>query len=198
LGYQYVDTGAMYRAVALLARRRGIGWDDAEAIGRLASELRFRFQWDSDFLRVEVDGEDLTRAIRADDVGQGASRISRYPEVRTALLGLQRELGAGGGVVMDGRDIGTVVLPNAELKIFLDASLEERARRRHEELLRRGEVVHLDEVRAALDARDRQDRERATAPLVAADDAVHIDTTQLTIPRAIDVVLSLVRDRATG
>lgn len=198
LGFQYVDTGAMYRAVALLARRRGVGWDDAQAIGRLAAELRFRFQWDGDILRVEVDGEDLTRAIRADDVGQGASRISRYPEVRAALLGLQRELGAAGGVVMDGRDIGTVVLPDAELKIFLDASLEERARRRHEELLRRGEVVHLDEVKAALDARDRQDRERATAPLVPADDAIHIDTTQLTIPRAIDVVLGLARDRATG
>ncbi|MCB9687021.1 MAG: (d)CMP kinase [Alphaproteobacteria bacterium] len=198
LGYQYVDTGAMYRAVALLARRRGIGWDDGHAIGRLATELRFRFQWDGDILRVEVDGEDLTRAIRADDVGQGASRISRYPEVRAALLGLQRELGAGGGVVMDGRDIGTVVLPNAELKIFLDASLDERARRRHEELLRRGEMVHLDEVRAALDARDRQDRERATAPLVAAADAIRIDTTELTIPRAIDVVLGLARDRTAG
>lgn len=198
LGYQYVDTGAMYRAVALIARRRGIGWDDAGAIGELASHLRFRFHWDGDILRIVVDDEDLTRVIRADDVGQGASRISRYPEVRSALLGLQRALGAGGGVVMDGRDIGTVVLPGADLKIFLDASLEERARRRHEELLRRGEMVHLDEVRAALDARDRQDRERATAPLVAAPDATHIDTTELTIPRAIDVVLGLVRERVAG
>jgi cytidylate kinase len=196
LGYQYVDTGAMYRCVALLARRRGVAWDDEFRLTRLAEGLRFRFTWDGDVLKVEVDGEDLTRAIREDEIGQGASRVSTFPKVRAALLGLQRALGAGGGVVMDGRDIGTVVLPDADLKVFLDASLEERARRRFEELVRRGELVHLDDVRRALDARDRQDRERAVAPLVAAPDAVHVDTTELTIPRAIEVLLGLARARA--
>lgn len=197
LHYQYVDTGAMYRAVALLARRRGLSWDDGPAVAALAATLRFAFDWDGDLLRVEVDGDDLTREIRADDVGQGASRVSRHREVRQALLGLQRALGAGGGVVMDGRDIGTVVLPDADLKVFLDASVDERARRRHEELVRRGEAVHLAEVREALIARDRQDRERDVAPLRPADDAVLVDTTDLTIRQAVDTLLALVAERLT-
>lgn len=195
LGYQYVDTGAMYRAVALVARRRGLDWDDAGRVAEVARALGFAFVWDSDVLLVCVDGEDLTRQIRADDVGQGASRVSRHPEVREALLGLQRSLGAGGGVVMDGRDIGTVVLPDADLKVFLDADPDERARRRHEELVRRGEAVHLVEVRDALAHRDRQDRERETAPLRPAPDAHVLDTTNLTIGQSIDRLLALVATR---
>lgn len=195
LGYQYVDTGAMYRAVALFARRHGVSWDDAEGVAEIARRLRFAFDWDGDVLRVEVDGEDVTREIRADEVGQGASRVSTHPQVRSALLALQRALGERGGVVMDGRDIGTVVLPDADLKVFLDASLDERARRRHEELVRRGEAVHFAEVRAALEARDRQDRHRAVAPLVAAEDAMVVDTTDLTIRNAVDALLALVAER---
>lgn len=196
LAYQYVDTGAMYRAVALTARSRGVDWDDAEGVADIARTLRFTFDWDRDVLRVVVDGRDLTRDIRADDVGQGASRVSRYPAVRDALLGLQRSLGEQGGVVMDGRDIGTVVLPHADLKVFLDASLDERARRRHEELVRRGETAHLTDVRDGLEMRDRQDRERDTAPLCAAPDAVILDTTNLTIGQAIDRLLALVATRS--
>jgi cytidylate kinase len=195
LGYQYIDTGAMYRAVALMARRRGIDPDDAAGVAEVARSLQFAFDWDVDVLRIRVNGEDLTRDIRADDVGQEASRVSRHPEVREALLGLQRSLGAGGGVVMDGRDIGTVVLPDAELKVFLDASLDERARRRHEELVRRGEAAHLADVRNALAQRDRQDRERDTAPLRAAADAVVLDTTNLTIRQAVDRLLALIAER---
>jgi cytidylate kinase len=185
----------MYRAVALEARRRGIDWDDVDQVASLARSLRFEFEWDGDVLRVRVDGEDVTRAIRADDVGQGASRVSRHGPVREALLGLQRRLGAEGGVVMDGRDIGTVVLPAADLKVFLDASLEERARRRHEELMRRGETPSLAEVTAALGARDRQDSERDVAPLRAAEDAVHLDTTALSVAEAVDALLSIARAR---
>ncbi len=196
LGYQYVDTGAMYRSVALVARQRGVSFDDARALARLAEKLSFAFSWDEDLLRVVVDGRDVTRAIRSDDIGLGASYVSRHPEVRAALLGLQRALGAGGGVVMDGRDIGTVVLPDADLKVFLDASLEERARRRHDELIRRGEGVHLGEVREALEHRDRQDRERPVAPLVAAADAVILDTTDLPVHAAIEQLLDLVQGRA--
>lgn len=192
LGYQYVDTGAMYRAVALVARHLGVDWNDGPALAALAARLRFAFEWDEDVLRVRVDDRDVTRAIRADDIGSGASSVSRHPEVRAALLGLQRALGARGGVVMDGRDIGTVVLPEADLKVFLEASLEERARRRHEELVRRGELVHYQVVRDALDARDRQDRERAAAPLRPAADAVVVDTTDLTIREATDRLLGLV------
>lgn len=192
LGYQYVDTGAMYRAVALVARRQGISWEDAERLSDLARSLRFSFSWDGAALRVTVDGEDLTAAIRADDVGTGASAVSRHKPVREALLALQRELGAVGGVVMDGRDIGTVVLPGADVKIFLDAAREERARRRYEELSRRGEPTTLQEVLSALDARDKQDRERAHAPLRPAEDAVLLDTTAMSIEEAIASVVGRV------
>ncbi len=195
LGYQYVDTGAMYRAVALLARERGIGWDDAEALAALAAGMRFRFTFAEGALRVAVDGRDVTAAIREDAIGTGASEVSRHPQVRAALLGVQRALGARGGVVMDGRDIGTVVLPDAELKIYLDADLEVRARRRHEELHQRGTPRPLEDVRETLARRDRADMERATAPLKPAPDAVHIDTTRLDIQAATDAVLRLARER---
>lgn len=197
LGYAYVDTGAMYRAVALFAGRAGLDLDapDEDALTQLARRLQFAFGWDGDILQVEVDGEDVTRAIRSEEAGQGASRVSALPGVRQALLGLQRELASEGGVVMDGRDIGTVVLPEAELKIFLDAELEERARRRHEELVRRGEVVRFDAVLEDLRARDARDRSRDTAPLRPADDAVVIDTTDLTIRQVVDRVLALVAGR---
>lgn len=195
LGYQYVDTGAMYRAVALRARRAGVAFDDEPALRALAAGLEFAFPFDGDVLRVLVDGEDLTAAIRADDVGMGASLVSKLPGVRAALLDRQRDLGARGAVVMDGRDIGTVVLPGCQLKVYLDADLETRALRRHEELVRRGEAVSLADVRAALAARDRQDMERDVAPLTAAADAVSIDTTDLTIRQAIQRVLELARAR---
>jgi cytidylate kinase len=193
LGYRYVDTGSMYRAVALLCRRRGVAWSDGDAVAALARGLTLDFDWDGDVLHVFADGEDVTREVRDDEIGQGASLVSRHPGVRDALLGLQRQLAAGGGVVMDGRDIGTVVLPNADLKVYLDASLDERVRRRHEELLRRGETVALDEVHDALVLRDRQDSERAVAPLRVAPGAVVVDTTDLTVRQAVDALLLLVR-----
>lgn len=198
LGYQYVDTGAMYRAVALLAGRRDIRSTDEEQLAALASGLSFRFEWDGEVLLVCVDDEDVTSAIRHDEVGNEASNVSVLPAVRAALLDQQRSLGAAGGVVVDGRDIGTVVLPNADLKVFLDAGLDERARRRHEELLRRGEVVHYAEVRGALESRDRQDREREVAPLRQAPDAIYVDTTDLTIRQATDALLALARQREEG
>jgi cytidylate kinase len=191
LGYQYVDTGCMYRATALVASRQGVSWEDAARLSELAASLRFSFSWDGDVLRVAVDGEDVTSALRRDEVGQGASRVSRYPGVRQALLGLQRSLGAAGGVVMDGRDIGTVVLPDADLKIFLDADLGERARRRHEELVQRGEICSLHEVLSALEARDRQDREREVAPLRPAPDAVLLDTTRMSIPEVVSTIVAM-------
>lgn len=195
LGYQYVDTGAMYRSVALEARNRGVAWDDEAGLGRLAASMEFRFAWGGDMLRVFVGGRDVTSEIRHDDIGSGASAVSKLPAVRDALLGRQRALGADGGVVMDGRDIGTVVLPDADLKIYLDAELDERARRRHEELYRRGEIVRYDEVRDAMEARDKQDMERAVAPLKPADDAITLDSTQMTIRQAVDRVLELAAER---
>lgn len=195
LGYAYLDTGAMYRAVALWAEREGVSWAEEDEVAALAERLSFSFVWDGDALRVIVDGHDATRELRSDHAGTGASVVSKLPAVRRALLGQQRELGRAGGIVMDGRDIGTVVLPEAQLKIYLDADLDERARRRHDELVRRGETPHLDDVRAAMADRDRQDMERASAPLRAADDAVHLDTTDLTIREAVAEVLALARAR---
>jgi CMP/dCMP kinase len=195
LHYRYIDTGAMYRAVALVAMRRGVPWEDGEELGALAASLRFSFEWDDDVLHLMVDGEDVSRIIREDAIGTGASTVSRHPEVREALLDLQRALGHEGGVVMDGRDIGTVVLPDAQLKVYLDASLDERARRRHDELLRRGESYAYEDVLTAIRARDRQDMERATAPLKVAEDAVVVDTTDLSIPQAIRKVLELAHER---
>lgn len=195
LGYAYIDTGAMYRAVALMSRRAGVALADAVSVAAVADALDVRFVWEESLLRLFVGDEDVTRAIRQDQVSADASVVSAHPQVRAALLDRQRALGADGGVVMDGRDVGTVVLPGAHLKVFLDADLDERARRRHEELLRRGESVALAGVRAALAERDRADRERAVAPLRAADDAVHIDSTDLSIPEAIARVVRLARAR---
>lgn len=195
LSYDYVDTGAMYRSVALFAQRRGVPWTDEQALAALALGLVFNFRWDGDVLRINVDGEDVTGPIRRDEMGQGASEVSRLPAVRRALFDLQRGLGARGGVVMDGRDIGTVVLPEAELKVFLTADPVERARRRHDELIRRGEVVSFDEVYKTLNARDRQDKEREVAPLKQAPDAVLVDTSTLTAPEVVAAVLKLARDR---
>lgn len=193
LGFQYVDTGAMYRTVAVRAAQAGVDGSDAQGVAGVARGLRMSFTWSGDTLRVIEAGEDLTDAIRTGDAGRGASDVSRHPPVRAALLGLQRSLGEAGGVVMDGRDIGTVVLPDADLKVYLDAALEERARRRHVELVARGEDTTLEQIAAAIARRDRQDMEREVAPLRQADDAVVVDTTDLTIDQAIEAVLDLVR-----
>lgn len=195
LGYQYVDTGAMYRAVALASQERGTELTDEPAVAAVARGLDIRFSWDGEVLRVTVAGVDVTRALRTEQVGQGASVVSALPAVRAALLDRQRELARAGGVVMDGRDIGTVVLPSADLKVFLDADLDERARRRHEELLRRGETTAYTVVRAELAERDERDRTRDIAPLRAAEDAVIVDSTGMTIRQAVERVLDLARER---
>ena len=191
LGYAYVDTGAMYRSVGLRALTRGVDPRDPVATAEIARSLHFGFDWHHGKLRVIVDGEDVTRAIRAEDVGKAASAVAVHPDVRAALLQTQRDLGAGGGVVMDGRDIGTVVLPTSELKIFLDASLDERARRRHRETP--GSLQ--EDIRREIAARDAQDSGRATAPLCKADDAVVIDTTGHSVEEVVAEVVRLAEER---
>jgi CMP/dCMP kinase len=191
LGFSYVDTGSMYRAIGLGALRRGISPTHAEATAEIARRARFGFDWHDGRLQVFLDGEDVTAAIRTAEVGSAASAVAVHPEVRRALLDTQRKMGEAGGVVMDGRDIGTVVLPAARLKIFLDASLDERARRRHAEL------PHLPftRVRDELAARDLQDSSRATAPLRCADDAVRIDSTAIPADEVVARILQLARER---
>lgn len=177
LGYAYIDTGSMYRAVALVAAERGVPLGRADDVADVANSLDFRFTWDGDRLLLAVDGRDVTQLIRAEAVGRGASDVAVHRPVRAALLARQRALAAEGGVVMDGRDIGTVVLPDAQLKVFLDASPQERARRRTLELQARHVPADYDTILREIQARDLQDSSRAEAPLRASDDAVHVDST---------------------
>ncbi|MEO1173734.1 MAG: (d)CMP kinase, partial [Myxococcota bacterium] len=171
LGLTLVDTGAIYRAVALLALRAGVDTEDASALGEIARSLDIEFKLDASGNHVWVAGEDVTSAIRTPAVAMAASSVSRHPEVRGALLELQRSYAAREGAVLEGRDIGTVVLPNAQVKVFLDASPEERARRRFEELQNAGDPsCTYDDVLAEVKQRDRQDRNRAVAPLKPAPD----------------------------
>ncbi|HWR97670.1 MAG TPA: (d)CMP kinase [Candidatus Methanoperedens sp.] len=195
LGYLYIDTGALYRAVAWLAEREGLADAPGEAVARLALAADIRLAGEPARLRVLVDGRDVSAAIRTERLSQLSSRLSALPEVRAALLGLQRRLGAAGGVVMDGRDIGTVICPGADAKFFVTASPEARARRRYEELRARGLPADEARVRAELEERDRRDAGRDVAPLRAADDAVTIDTTTLTPGQVIDRMALVVESK---
>jgi CMP/dCMP kinase len=196
LGYAYIDTGAMFRGVALVAERRGLAWSDSAAVATLAESLTFEFTWKDGSLALEVDGTDVTHAIRNERIGRGASDVAVYPGVRLALLAVQRSLGRSGGIVMDGRDIGSIVLPQAELKIYLDASVSERARRRHEELSSMGVEVELSTIQREVSARDQQDRGRENAPLIQAHDAVYLDTTGLSPTQAAGQIIKLATERA--
>jgi cytidylate kinase len=200
LGFTYLDSGAMYRAVTLAALEDGADLDDGHALGalarRLAIELRRR---DDDNAQVLVDGRDVSEAIRAPRVTGASSTVAAHPEVRSALLEKQRTLMATGNYVVEGRDIGTVVAPDAPVKAFLTAEPEERARRRAAELERRGLSIDREEVRAAIEQRDRLDSTRSAAPLRRADDAELIDTTGLDANQVADRVLALVeRARTVG
>src|SRR5215211_6738165 len=173
LGYRHIDTGAMYRAVGWKAAHDGIALDDEAAVSALAQRADIIVEGGV----VSIDGHDVTRAIRTPEIDKAATSVARLPKVREVLVARQRELGAGGGVVMEGRDIGTVVFPNADVKIYLDASAEERARRRANDTAHTGSEVGQAAVAAAIKARDTSDSTRAVSPLMLAADAVHIDTT---------------------
>ncbi len=196
LDLQYLDTGAMYRAVGVVARRRGIDLEDEAALAELTESLRFSFPAGRGEPRTVVDGEDLSAAIRTPAASMDASAVSRLPSVRRALVALQRRLAADGGVVMEGRDIGTVVMPDAEVKVFLDADVLERGRRRHRDLQARGEDVDLDRVVRDVERRDHQDRTRAASPLRPAEGAVVVDTTSLAVDQVVDELERLARRAA--
>jgi cytidylate kinase len=197
LGYTLVDTGALYRAIALRAREEGVSWQDGPALGALAAKLELSFVASDSGPRLHVDGRDRSGDIRTAEISQGASIVSQHPDVRAALLDLQRRLGGDGGVVLEGRDIGTVVFPDAEVKVFLTATDEERARRRQAELATRGSASALDAVLAEIRERDHRDSSRPVAPLRIADDAMPVDTTGLSLDAVVDRVVELVR-RAAG
>jgi len=195
LGYRYIDTGALYRAVAWLAEREGIADASPELIKARVVRADIRIEGDPRHPRVLIDGGDVSSDIRSERISQLSSRLSALPEVRDALLDLQRKLGTSGGVVMDGRDIGTVIFPGADAKFFVFAAPEVRARRRHAELLAKGIAADPAAVRAELEERDRRDAEREHAPLKAADNAIPIDTTNLDPEAVIARMLATIESR---
>ena len=199
LGYIYVDSGAMYRAVAYRASQAGLDVDrDAEEIGRLAGELIFEFQQVGDSQHLFVDGEDVEEVIRSVEVGNLSSPVSAIPQVREHLVAAQRQMAAAGGVVMEGRDIGTVVLPEADLKAFLTATAGERARRRWRQLQEQGIIEDYEQVLRDQLERDKRDSSRAVAPLRPAEDARELSTNELTAQQVVDVLESWLQEALAG
>lgn len=185
LGYLEIDTGAMYRAMAWLAREVSLDCEDLQAVKEFSTKADVELQLDNGTTRVLANGRDITHDIRTPEISMLTSKISALAPVREAMMTLQRRMGAKGGVVLDGRDIGTVVFPDAELKFFLSASAEERGKRRFLELKAKGHQTGLEETIQDVVLRDRQDSERELAPLRQADDAISIDSTGLTIDQVI-------------
>jgi len=195
LGYLYIDSGAMYRAVGWAALDANVDLDDAEALAALAERTEIRLAGGPHDPTVSVDGHDVTRAIRTPAVDVAASKVSTVPGVRAALVAQQRAIGRDGGVVMDGRDIGTHVFPAADVKVFLSAEPGVRARRRHDENLARGRAESLEATHAAVEARDHRDTTRDAAPLRAAADAIVVDSTDLSREGLLSKLLEIVQSR---
>jgi cytidylate kinase len=196
LGYDLLDTGAIYRVMALLSRRAGVAWDNGAGVAAFARELDLKFRLEGGVNHVLVGGADVTKDIRTPEMSDGASRVSALPEVRAALLGIQRRLGAQGGVVVEGRDIGTVVFPDAGAKFFLTANTDERARRRVAELQAAGRPADFETTRAEMMARDQRDSTRDVAPLKQADDALAVDSSSLTPDQVVAKMAAVVEERA--
>jgi cytidylate kinase len=195
LGFFLLDTGAIYRSLALFAEQHGVSWADGPRLGSLAEQLPIRFGRGDEDGAVYLAEQTVTTAIRTPEVSLGASQVSAHPEVRSMLLGLQRQLSRSGPCVVEGRDIGTVVLPDAPLKIFLTASPEVRAQRRQKELEARGVRADVSDTRREQEERDRRDLTRATAPLKCADDAVLFDTSDRSLDQVIDDLAEIAQTR---
>ncbi|MEE3420838.1 MAG: (d)CMP kinase [Lachnospiraceae bacterium] len=197
IGAIYVDTGAMYRAMGIFMLKKGISAEDGEAIAEASREADISIIYKDGGQHVILNGEDVTGDLRHEEVGAMASCVAKHGAVRAKLVDLQRAMAQKSSVVMDGRDIGTVVLPDAELKIYLDASADVRAKRRFLELEEKGEDHDtLDAIRADIVARDEQDKNREISPLIQADDAVYLDTSDLTIDQVTEKICELARKRS--
>lgn len=194
LGYRHIDTGAMYRAIGWKAEREGVALDDEQAVAQIARAADIVVEGGV----VSIDGHDVASAIRTPEMDRAAAAVARLPRVRKVLVARQRAMGAAGGIVMEGRDIGTVVFPNADVKVYLDASPDERARRRANDPAHTGSQTGHAAVAEAIQARDASDTTRAASPLTVAPDAVHIDTTNLSIQEVVDRVMGLVHERASS
>ena len=195
LGFIYVDTGALYRAIGLYCLRNGIKTDDADKVSSALSDVSVDFTYIDGEQRVMLNGEDVSTDIRLPEVSMAASNVSAIPSVREFLLELQRKIAREKDVLMDGRDIGTVILPDAQLKIFLTASAEVRAKRRFDELTAKGKEVNYDDVLRELIERDYQDSHREIAPLKQADDAVLVDTSDMTFDEVKETIIQLYKER---
>lgn len=195
LSYIYIDTGAMYRALTYKAMDNQIDLDNESSLLDVLLKSKLELFPSKNGQLVILDNRDVTQAIRSSDVTNNVSFVAKHQKVREEMVRMQQAFASGGGVVMDGRDIGTHVLPNAEVKVFLLASVEERAVRRHTENLQKGFPSDLEQLKAEIARRDKIDSEREYAPLKKADDAVEIDTTSLTIPEVVDNIMALVRER---
>lgn len=198
LGFVYVDTGALYRTIGLAVCRRGIDGTDVPGILATLPEIQVGLTYQDGAQHVLLDGEDVSDAIRTPQISTYASQVSSVPEVRAYLLDLQRDLARRQSVIMDGRDIGTVILPDAKIKIFLTASPEKRAARRCAELREKGQDVTVEGILADMERRDALDASRAVAPLKQAEDAALVDTSDLTLEQSIEAVLTVIRDKMKG
>ena len=195
LGYVYIDTGAMYRTVGLKAVRCGIETTDAEGVGSILADLDIDIRHEGVEQYIYLDGENVSDKIRTPEISMAASNVSAIPAVRVAMVDMQRKLAQNHDVVMDGRDIGSFVLPDAEIKIFLTASVEARAKRRFSELIEKGEKVGFEDVKAEMIQRDKNDSTRAVSPLVVADGATVIDTSLLSFDESVNTVIEHIRSK---
>ncbi|MDA8646446.1 (d)CMP kinase [Porticoccaceae bacterium] len=199
LSYDYLDSGALYRLLGIAAMRSSIDLSDTKSLAEIAEQMEVEFQLSTDGkFKVTLDGDDVTSELRLEDTGALASQIAAYGLVRRVLLTRQRAFATGVGLVADGRDMGTVVFPDAELKIYLTASVEQRTNRRYKELLEKGEDVSLRALAEQVRARDERDMNRAESPLVAADDAIELDSSHMSIDEVVEAIMAIIEfKRAT-
>ena len=199
LSYDYLDSGALYRLLGIAAMRSSIDLSDTKSLAEIAEQMDVEFQLSTDGkFKVTLDGDDVTSELRLEDTGALASQIAAYGLVRRVLLTRQRAFATGVGLVADGRDMGTVVFPDAELKIYLTASVEQRTNRRYKELLEKGEDVSLRALAEQVRARDERDMNRAESPLVAADDAIELDSSHMSIDEVVEAIMAIIEfKRAT-
>lgn len=197
LGIVYVDTGAMYRTVAYACGKKGVSLEDEDAVVAALAGLDMQIMPQADGQRILLDGQDVTMEIRTPEIGKGASIVGAYQKVRERMVALQQAMARECSVIMDGRDIGTVVLPDAEVKIYLDAAVEERAKRRMGELAEKGEKADFEEIKKMIIQRDANDMNRAHSPLKKAEDAIVLDTTGMDIEQVLQAILDIVAERVS-
>lgn len=193
LGFLYVDTGAMYRSIALYFIEKNVSLDDEDAIANACSNINIEIKYEDGVQQVYLNGKNVSLEIRQEQVGNMASKVAAKKAVRDKLLSLQRDIAADNDVIMDGRDIGTFVLPNAEIKIYLTASVKTRAKRRYDELVSKGESPDINKIEADIEQRDYQDMNREIAPLKQADDAIFLDTSDMNIEQVVAYICNLTK-----